>query len=381
MQAQLRAVLMRGGTSRALVFRAEDLPPEPSLQDALLLAAMGSPDPEGRQVDGVGGGHPLTSKVAIVGPSSRPEADVDYTFAQVVVDSPTVERHSNCGNISAAVGPFALDEGMVETSEPLTRIRIFNTNTQKLIVAEVPTRGGSFDPEGDYELPGVPGRGSRIDLEYMEPGGALTGALLPTGNEVDVLDVDGEPIPVSIVDAATPAVFVRASEIGMSFSEPLERLETDATLARRLERIRAHAAVAAGLAETPEQATTTVRSVPKLAVVDRANGVDLAVRALTMGRAHRAVQLTSGICLAAAAALPGSIVHGCLADDLDATGDGAPLRVGHPCGVMELRVRASRGPSGWRLESVTAARTARRLMEGFVFVPVSSEAAVAARMS
>ena len=369
---------MRGGTSRALVFRAEDLPVDRAQQDALLLAAMGSPDPHGRQVDGVGGGHPLTSKVAIVGPSARDDADVDYTFAQVVVDSPTVERRSNCGNISAAVGPFALDEGMVEASEPTTRVRIFNTNTQKLIVAEVPTRGETFDPEGAYELPGVPGSGSRIDLEFMEPGGSLTGALLPTGKERDELAVDGETIPVSIVDAATPAVFVRASDLGLSFADPLERLETDAGLARRLERLRAHAAVAAGLAETPEEATASVRSVPKLVVVDPADGVDLAVRALTMGRAHRAVQLTSGICLAAAAALPGSVVRGCLGRDLDPTGEGSALRVGHPSGVMELRVRASAQPDGWRLESVTAARTARRLMEGSVFVPAPSEAAVAA---
>jgi 2-methylaconitate cis-trans-isomerase PrpF len=381
MQAQVRAVLMRGGTSRALVFRAEDLPVDRVQQDALLLAAMGSPDPHGRQVDGVGGGHPLTSKVAIIGPSARDDTDVDYTFAQVVVDSPTVERRSNCGNISAAVGPFALDEGMVEASEPTTRVRIFNTNTQKLIVAEVPTRGETFDPEGAYELPGVPGSGSRIDLEFMEPGGSLTGALLPTGKERDELAVDGETIPVSIVDAATPAVFVRASDLGLSFADPVERLETDAGLARRLERLRAHAAVAAGLAETPEEATSTVRSVPKLAVVDPADGVDLAVRALTMGRAHRAVQLTSGICLAAAAALPGTVVHSCLAGDLDPTGEGGALRVGHPSGVMELRVRASAHSDGWRLESVTASRTARRLMEGSVFVPAPSEAAVAAGRS
>ncbi len=381
MQAQVRAVLMRGGTSRALVLRAEDVPVDRVQQDALLLAAMGSPDPHGRQVDGVGGGHPLTSKVAIIGPSARDDADVDYTFAQVVVDSPTVERRSNCGNISAAVGPFALDEGMVEASEPTTRVRIFNTNTQKLIVAEVPTRGETFDPEGAYELPGVPGSGSRIDLEFMEPGGSLTGALLPTGKERDELAVAGETIPVSIVDAATPAVFVRASDLGLSFADPVERLETDAGLARRLERLRAHAAVAAGLAETPEEATSTLRSVPKLAVVDPADGVDLAVRALTMGRAHRAVQLTSGICLAAAAALPGTVVHSCLAGDLDPTGEGVALRVGHPSGVMELRVRASAHSDGWRLESVTASRTARRLMEGSVFVPAPSEAAVAAGRS
>jgi 2-methylaconitate cis-trans-isomerase PrpF len=338
---------------------------------------MGSPDPSGRQVDGVGGGHPLTSKVAIVGPSSRDDADVDFTFAQVVVASPTVERQSNCGNISAAIGPFAVDEGMVEAREPLTRVRVFNTNTQKLIVASVPTRGGRFEPEGDYELPGVPGHGSRIDLEYMDPGGALTGALLPTGNEMDALEVDGEPVDVSIVDAATPAVFVRAADLGVSFADPIERLETDAVLAARLERIRAHAAVAAGLAATPEEASERARSVPKLVLVGTGGGADLAVRALTMGRAHRAVQLTSGICLAAAAALPGSVVRGCIASGFDATGEGAVLRVGHPSGVMELRARVSARGSPWHLESVTASRTARRLMEGTVFVPVAAEATLA----
>jgi 2-methylaconitate cis-trans-isomerase PrpF len=376
MQAPVRAVLMRGGTSRALVFRAEDLPGDPVEQDAVLLAAMGSPDPEGRQVDGVGGGHPLTSKAAIVGRSARDDADVDFTFAQVVVASPTVERQSNCGNISAAVGPFALDERMVEPREPLTRVRIFNTNTQKLIVADVPTRGGSFDPEGDYEVPGVSGRGSRIDLEYMDPGGAVTGVLLPTGNELDVLEIDGETVEVSIVDAATPAVFIRAADARVAFDQPLELLEADTELARRLERVRAHAAVAAGLAATPEEASGRVRSVPKLVVVDTADDVDIAVRALTMGRAHRAVQLTSGICLAAAAALPGTLVRECLAREVDAAGEGARLRVGHPSGVMELRARVSQHGSGLRLESVTASRTARRLMEGTVFVSVRPEAAV-----
>jgi 2-methylaconitate cis-trans-isomerase PrpF len=266
---------------------------------------------------------------------------------------------------------------MVEAREPLTPVRIFNTNTQKLIVAAVPTRGDGFDPEGDFELPGVPGRGSRIDLEYVDPGGAVTGSLLPTGNEVEALDVDGETVEVTIVDAATPAVFVRAADLGVSFDEPPERLETDAALARKLERIRAHAAVAAGLAASPKEASEHVRSVPKLVLVGTADDVDIAVRALTMGRAHRAVQLTSGIALAAAAALPGTVVRGCLAGRFDATGEGAVLRVGHPSGVMELRVRVSPRGSEWHLESVTASRTARRLMEGTVFVPVAAEATLA----
>jgi 2-methylaconitate cis-trans-isomerase PrpF len=210
----------------------------------------------------------------------------------------------------------------------------------------------------------------------MDPGGAVTGTLLPTGNAVDALGVDGETVEVSIVDAATPAVFVRATDLGVSFDEPPERLE-DAALAVRLERIRAHAAVAAGLAATPDEASERVRSVPKLVLVGPTDDADIAVRALTMGRVHRAVQLTSGICLAAAAALPGTVVRGCLAGGFDATGEGAVLRVGHPSGVMELWARVSPRGSEWHLESVTASRTARRLMEGTVFVPVAAEATLA----
>jgi 2-methylaconitate cis-trans-isomerase PrpF len=371
MQVGVPAVLMRGGTSRALVFAAGDLPTAAADQDPILLAAMGSPDPEGRQIDGVGGAHPLTSKVAIVGPSSRPDADVDYEFAQVDVRRPIVERRGNCGNISAAIGPFAVDQNMVAAVEPVTRVRIFNVNTGKLIVAHVPTRDGRFDPEGDFVLEGVPGTGSRVDLDYLEPGGSMTGALLPTGAPRQILDCAGTPVEVSIVDAANPVVFARLSDAGLSLDEPLAVLDGDAVRLARLETIRAQAAVTAGLATSPEQATAEVPGVPKMVFVAPApagSDADIAILALSMGRVHRAFQLTGGICLAIAAAIPGTLVRECLDAERYAR-SGGRIRIAHPAGVMEVASDTRQQADGtWHAVSATSARTARRLMEGRVIV-------------
>jgi hypothetical protein len=371
MQLGVPAVLMRGGTSRALVFATGDLPASIADQDAILLAAMGSPDPDGRQIDGVGGANPLTSKVAIVGPSARDDADVDYEFCQVDLRRPLVDRRGNCGNISAAIGPFAVDQHMVVPVEPVTRVRIFNVNTGKLIVAHVPTRDGRFDPEGDFALDGVPGTGARVDLDYMEPGGSVTGKLLPTGKPREVLDCAGTPVEVSIVDAANPVCFARLADAGLSLDEPIDVLDGDAVRLARLEVIRAHAAVAAGLATSPEQATAEVPGVPKMVFVAPApdgTDADIAIRALSMGRVHRAFQLTGGVCLAIAAAIPGTLVNECLDPERQAA-SGGRIRIAHPSGVMEVASKARQEADGsWHAVSATSARTARRLMEGRVIV-------------
>ena len=218
MQSSIPAVLMRGGTSRALVFLGSSLPENVADQDRILLAAMGSPDPYRRQLDGLGGATSSTSKVAIVAPSARRGADVDYTFAQVDVERPVVDRRGNCGNISSAIGPFAIDERLVRPTGSVTPVRILNTNTDKLIVAHVPIGpSGYYEPEGDFAIAGVPGTASRILLEFLDPGGAVTGRLLPTGHEEDVLDIgDGATLSASIVDAANPVVFVRFQDAGLS---------------------------------------------------------------------------------------------------------------------------------------------------------------------
>ena len=244
-----RAVFMRGGTSNAIMFRSQDLPPNPADWDAIFLAAMGSPDPNGRQLDGMGGGVSSLSKVCIVGAPTRPDADVDYTFAQISIETPVVDYSSNCGNMSSAVGPFAVDEALVPapTGAEAT-IRIHNTNTGKIIVARFPIENGRAVTEGDLALDGVAGTAAPIRLDFTDPGGSKTGRLLPTGNVVDQLEVPGfGSIEASLVDAANPGVHVRAEDVGLTGLEMPAEIEGDPTLMNRLEALRQAAAVAMGV--------------------------------------------------------------------------------------------------------------------------------------
>ncbi len=361
-QRRIRAVYMRGGTSRALVFHERDLPPAGLKRDAILLRALGSPDPYGRQLDGLGGGISSLSKACIIGPPARPGADLDYTFAQVEVSRPVVDYKGNCGNCSSAVGPFAIDEGLVPAVEPETIVRIHNTNTKKLIVAHVPVREGEAAVEGDFELPGVPGTGARIALDFVDPGGAGTGRLLPTGHVVDLID----GIQVSCVDATNPIVFVRAKDLGLAGAESPADIDRDAGLGARLEKIRAAAAELMGI---PGSA-----AVPKVAMVAppapftaldgtryAAAGTDVIARVISMGNCHRAFALTAAMCLAVAARIEGTVVQ-------EAAGPPTPddLRLGHPSGVLPIAAEVTAGPTARR---VTVYRTARRLMEGFVTIP------------
>jgi 2-methylaconitate cis-trans-isomerase PrpF len=371
------AVLMRGGTSRGLFFHARDLPEDHARREAFILAAYGSPDPARRQVDGVGGATSSTSKVAVISDGGDQGVDVLYEFGQVAIDRPLIDRRGNCGNLSSGVGPFAVDEGLVVPTDPVTVVRLLNVNTGKLIVAHVPTRDGRFDPAGDFSLPGVPGTGSRIRLDYIDPGGAVTGAVLPTGNPVDDLAVPGVgTVPVSVVDAANPLLFVQWEALGLNGTESPDEIDSDPELLRRLEAVRAHGAVLAGITDTPEKATAETPSVPKLTLVGKPRdylttdgtvqrGSATTVRAamMSMGKVHRAYALTGGICTAVAAALPGTLVA-------DATADGGgECRIGHPAGVLPLRADVRREGDTWQVAGVTAYRTARRLMEGRVLVP------------
>jgi 2-methylaconitate cis-trans-isomerase PrpF len=370
------AVLMRGGTSRGLFFHARDLPEDHALREAFLLAAYGSPDAARRQVDGVGGATSSTSKVAVISEGSRPGVDVLYEFGQVSIDRPLIDRRGNCGNLSSGVGPFAVDEGLVEPTDPVTRVRLLNVNTGKLIVAHVPTRDGKFDPAGDFSLPGVPGTGSRIRLDYIDPGGAVTGSVLPTGNAVDDLTVPGVgTIPVSIVDAANPLLFVHWEALGLNGTESPDEIDSDPELLERLEAVRAHGAVLAGIVDSPERATAETPSVPKLTLVgpprdylttdgtvQKGSGTTVRAAMMSMGKVHRAYALTGGICTAVAAAIPGTLVARAATEDPE-------CRIGHPAGVLPLRADVRRDGDTWQVARVTAYRTARRLMEGRVLVP------------
>lgn len=380
MQAKIRSVFMRGGTSRALFFRSEDLPADPALRDRIFLAALGSPDPYRRQLDGLGGGYSSTSKVAIISPASQPGVDVDYTFAQVGVDKPQVDYRGNCGNISSAVGPYAIDEGLVRSIvEPTTAVTFFNTNTAKRIVAHVPVEDGQAAVEGDFELAGVAGTGARIKLDFLDPGGAVTGRLLPTGHVQDELDAPGlEPIRASLVDATNPMVFVRAADLGLTGTEKPAALDANADLAAKLERIRAAAAVRMGIA--PDLTTAIERSpaVPKIALVAppadyvdisgsavAGTSVDLVALVISMGQVHRAFALTAAMCLAVAAHVPGTVV----AEAARPLAPGQDVRIGHPSGVLPIAATVEARPDGYNAVKTSVYRTARRLMEGWIRVP------------
>lgn len=377
---RIPAVVMRGGTSKGLFFHSKDLPETGEVRDAFILAAFGSPDPYRRQIDGLGGATSTTSKVAVIGDGSSYGVDVTYEFGQVGIDQSFIDRRGNCGNISSAVGPFAVDEGLVTPTDPVTKVRFLNTNTGKVIVAHVPTRDGAFDPRGDFVLPGIPGTGSRIQLDYLEPGGAVTGKLLPTGNPVDEISVPGlGRIQVSLVDAANPLVFVRWEDLGLTGLEQPAQVDGDAELLKRIEAVRAHASVLAGISPTAEHATAHTPSVPKLSFVGvprdyiGTNGLDFAadqmsIRAamMSMGRLHTSYPLTGAIATTVAANIPGTLVHEV------ATAPGGEFRIGHPAGTLSMKAEMRETETGWSVESVSGFRTARRLMEGRVIVPDES---------
>ena len=261
-QIRIPATFMRGGSSKGVFFHARDLPGEAARRDEIFLRAIGSPDPYGRQLNGMGGGVSSVSKAVVIGPTSRGDADLDYTFAQVAVGEPVVDYASNCGNLSSAVGPFAIDSGLLPATGDVHEVMIHNTNSGKLIRATVPLEDGMARVEGEFEIPGVAGSGARIRLDFLDPGGTATGHLLPTGQPVDLLEVpDGETFEASMVDSSVPCVFLEAARFGLSGAESVAELEANRELMDRVERVRRAAAVRMGLAKTPE---TAAGSAPKI---------------------------------------------------------------------------------------------------------------------
>ncbi len=378
-QMRIPAVFMRGGTSNALVFKREDLPGDESRWPALFLTAMGSPDPNGRQLNGMGGGISSLSKVCVIGPPTRDDADIDYSFFQIGVTDETVDTSGNCGNMSSAMGPFALDEGLVSAPPDGDEavVRIHNTNTGKLIVGRFQAEDGKARVSGDFALDGVSGTGAAIRLEFLDPGGAGTGRLLPTGQALDTLDVPGVgPVEVSMVDAANPCVFVAAENIGRDGTALPDMLEADAECLAILERIRRAASLAMGIAET-ENGAGRIPSIPKVAMIfaptdcstlsgarQSAADYDIGIRMISIGRPHRAVPLTGGICLAVATRIPGS-----LPNRLARHGAGEII-VGHPSGTLSLDADVTVAPDGTvHARHGAVYRTARRMFEGHVLVP------------
>ncbi|KAF1018031.1 MAG: 2-methyl-aconitate isomerase [Paracidovorax wautersii] len=391
-QTAVRATYMRGGTSKGVFFTRADLPAtirhDAAALDRFLLRAIGSPDPYGKHTDGMGGATSSTSKVVLVDRSERADCDVDYLFGAVAIEDPVVDWSGNCGNLSAAVGPFAIARGLVDApANGVATVRIWQANIGKRIVAHVPMRDGEVQETGDFELDGVTFPAAEIRLEFLDPGAdeeGEGGAMFPTGRRIDVLQVPGEsPITATLINAGNPTIFVDAQALGLTGCELQADVNGNAALLRRCETIRAHATVAMGLAASAEEATARRPHTPKLAFVAQPAGytassgkpvaagdIDLVARIFSMGKLHHAMTGTGAVAIAVAAAIPGTVVS-----RLFEQGARSPVRFGHPSGTLAVGAEAVEANGAWTVTKAIMSRSARRLMDGSVYVPLEIPAA------
>lgn len=375
---RFRCVIMRGGTSKAVFFMKNELPGDPALRDKIILSVFGSPDP--RQIDGLGGADTLTSKLAIINPSSRTGADIDYTFGQVAINDSFIDYKGNCGNISSAVGPFAIEEGLVTAVEPVTRVRIHNTNTQKIYVAEVPVYNGKPRVLGDFRIAGVPRPGAEIVMDMAGTAGTVNGRLLPTGHATDRITVDGlGEITVSIVDVANPMIFVNADMIGVSGTESAAEIDGNRHLLQVLENIRSVGAEMIGLAASKTEATEKSPAFPMVAFVSSpkpyinrltgeevpADSYDVLARLMWMQVTHKTYSGTATVATGSAAVIPGTVVN----EVIRQRKDPRVVCIGHPGGVIPIEVQAEIRDGTAMVTRAAISRTARRLMEGYTYVP------------
>lgn len=389
MSRPVRTVIMRGGTSKAVFLKEADLPRDATEREKTILAIFGSPDK--RQIDGLGGADPLTSKLAIIGPVREKEpraagTHLTYTFGQVEIAHAGIDWLSLCGNISAAVGAFAIYEGMVEPVFPLTTVRCYNTNMDRVLTIEVPVNEhGRPVEKGDYVVPGVPGTGARIMVDFSDTAGSTTGALLPTGNAIDRLDIPGfGEIEVSLVDTGNAHVFIRARDVGLKGTETAAEIDRNADLMVLLEKIRGTAAHHMKMISAPERSKAESPATPLLGMVsapadyydaiqDRtvsADEVDLVSRLMFMQQMHKAYAATSTACTGVASQLPGTLVYEATRPEArTALRNRREVRIGHPAGVIETETELEQDGNGYKVRRATVARTARRILEGYVFVP------------
>lgn len=383
-QLKIPAIYMRGGTSKGVFFKLTDLPQNAqkpgAYRDALLLRVIGSPDPYGKQTDGMGGATSSTSKIVIVSKSTRPGHDVDYLFGQVSIDKPLVDWSGNCGNLSSAVGPFAVASDLIDPAripeEGLVTIKIWQVNIQKTIIARVPVSTGLVQETGDFELDGVTFPAARIPIEFIDPADG-EGAMFPTGNLTDTLDVPGMgSLSATLINAGIPTIFVNAKDVGYTGTELQGAINEDPKALKMFEQIRAAGAVKMGLVANIEDAYNRQHT-PKLAFVAPpadylassgkkifAQDIDLSIRALSMGKLHHAMMGTAAVAIGTAAAIPGTLVN-------QAAGGGELEKVtfGHPSGTLEVGAKASQEDGQWVVRKATMSRSARILMEGWVRVP------------
>lgn len=385
-QLRIPAVYMRGGSSKGVFFHARDLPPAGPARDALLLRVIGSPDPYGKQIDGMGGATSSTSKVVVIAPSCRPDCDVDYLFGAPAIEAPVIDWSGNCGNLSAAVGPFAISEGLVEAPrDGRATVRIWQANLGKRILAHVPMVNGEVQEEGDFRFDGVAFPAAEVVLDFLDPTGT-DGSVLPSGQLVDELDVPGlGRLPVTLLNAGNPTVFAYAESFGLSGTETQAQVNGDAALLERLEAVRAIGAVAMGLARTAAQATVERPHTPKLCLIAPpqtyqvaggkqvpAEAIDVIARMISMGKLHHAIPGTGAVAVAVAvavaAALPGTLVN-----QLTGNLGGRQVRMGHTAGAVAVGAQAREIDGSWQVEKASMSRSARRLMEGWVRVPAAIE--------
>ena len=383
-QLRIPAVYMRGGTSKGVFFLAHDLPTDPAARDRILLRVIGSPDRYGKHTDGMGGATSSTSKVVILSKSEREGCDVDYRFGQVAIDAPVIDWSGNCGNLSAAVGPCALGMGLVEgPADGIATVNIWQANIGKKIVNHVPMRDGEVVELGTFELDGVAFPAAEVKVEFLDPaadeeGEGAGGAMFPSGNRIDALDVSGVGrIEATLINAGNPTIFVDAASLGLAGTELQGDINGDKAMLQRAEAVRALGAVAMGLVATPEEATARRPHTPKLAFVAKpapytasdgkrveAASIDLLARIFSMGVLHHAMTGTGAVAIAAAAAIPGTVVSRVA----PAGGDGR-VRFGHPSGTLSVGAEAREQDGQWTVSKVMMSRSARRLMEGWVRVP------------
>ena len=386
-QLRIPAVYMRGGTSKGVFFLKDDLPSDPKVRELLLLRVIGSPDRYGKQTDGMGGATSSTSKIVILSKSARPDCDVDYLFGQVAIDRPVIEWSGNCGNLSTAVGPFAISTGLVAAPADGTAVvRIWQANIKKRIISHVPMERGEVQELGGFELDGVAFPAAEVKLEFLDPaadevdGESAGGAMFPTGNRIDALDVPGlGKVEATFINAGNPTIFVDAAVLGLRGTELQKDINGKPELLALAESVRSHGAVAMGLVKTPEEATATRQGTPKIAFVARpanytasdgkaveAKSIDLLARIFSMGVLHHAMTGTGAVAIAAAAAIPGTVVS-----RLAAVGPDGRVRFGHTSGVLAVGAEAVEDKGQWTVKKVVLSRSARRLMEGWVRVPVA----------
>ena len=385
-QTKITATYMRGGTSKGVFFKLDDLPESARVpgaaRDALLMRVIGSPDPYGKQIDGMGAATSSTSKTVIIGKSTCPDHDVDYLFGQVSIDKPFVDWSGNCGNLSAAVGPFAITNGLVDAARVpqngIAVVRIWQANIQKTIIAHVPMTDGAVQETGDFELDGVTFPAAELRLEFMDPAEeGEGGSMFPTGRLVDDLEVPGVgTFKATMINSGIPTIFLDAEALGYTGTELQDDINGDAAALARFETIRAHGALRMGLIKTLEEAASRQHT-PKVAFVAKpreyvsssgkkigAGDIDVLVRALSMGKLHHAMMGTASVAIATAAAVPGTLVN-------LAAGGGERDNVcfGHPSGTLRVGAEAKLVDGEWKVTKAIMSRSARVLMEGRVHVP------------